>query len=379
MRWFANRIGWTGDHAELLRGYHLLDGQQLNHAALLLFARDPRRWHDHPEITIVRYAGRERGLGEHYRALPPQRVEKPLVRLVEAAYAVLREQFQNRVILENLFFEEQPEYPTFAWQESIVNAVAHRDYLLAGAGIEVWLFEDRIEVRSPGLPPAPITLEALRSGQGAHYSRNPLIVRVLTDGGYMREQGEGIPRMFAVMEAADLQPPEFTIADVRFVVTLRSALIYEPDTARWLRRFAEVDLTQDQKRLLAMAVSQGKRFTSHDVQKHFHLDLYAASTLIKSLIRKRVVRLPEKRGRVYEVIEPATVESLPQEMLCLLPAFQDREQLPRRVLQKLWGVRPHQAYLKARALVEGGWLEPTGAGRGAGYRLTAQARNAKVS
>jgi ATP-dependent DNA helicase RecG len=379
LRWFADRIGWTGDHEEMLRGYHLLDGGQLNRAALLLFARDPRRWHDHPDVTVVRYSGKERGLGEHYRTLPPQRIEKPLVRLVETAYAVLQEQLRRRVELQDLFFQEQLEYPTFAWQEAIVNAIAHRDYLLTGAGIEVWLFDDRMEVRSPGLPPLPITLEELRSRRGAHYSRNPLIARVFTDSGYMREQGEGIPRMFEAMEAADLQPPELTIENVRFVVTLRNTPIYDPSTARWLRRFAVMGLSQDQKRMLAMAASRGGRFTSRDVQKHFRLDLYAASTLIKSLIRRGVVRLPQKGGRIYEVVEPTGVEQLPKDIAVLLPSFREREQLPRRVLQDLWGVRPHQAYLKARSLSEGGWLEPSGAGRGAGYRLTERARNAKVS
>jgi predicted HTH transcriptional regulator len=56
---------------------------------------------------------------------------------------------------------EMPEYPEFAWQEAIVNAFAHRDYEDQGREIEVWFFEDRMEVKSPGDLVPPVTLDAL--------------------------------------------------------------------------------------------------------------------------------------------------------------------------------------------------------------------------
>ena len=91
----------------------------------------------------------------------------------------------------DLVFEERFEYPTFAWQEAIINAVAHRDYALTGTPIEVWMFDDRLEVRSPGELVEPVSIERLTHRERIHASRNPRIVRVLTDLGYMRELGEG--------------------------------------------------------------------------------------------------------------------------------------------------------------------------------------------
>jgi len=81
--------------------------------------------------------------------------------------------------LHNLFFREVPEYPDFAWQEAIVNAVAHRDYGDQGRGIEVWFYDDRMEVVSPGDLVPPVTLGQLRAGESVHASRNPLIARIL--------------------------------------------------------------------------------------------------------------------------------------------------------------------------------------------------------
>jgi hypothetical protein len=45
----------------------------------------------------------------------------------------------------------------------------------------------------------------------------------------------------------------------------------------------------------------------------------------------------------------------------------------------VWGVKPPQAYWRARTLVLDGWLEPRGSGRAAGYALTERAKNAQVS
>ncbi len=234
LAWFAQRVGWTDSHAALLDEYNLLDGSNLNRAALLLFARKPGRWQDHTDVTIVRYAGKERGLGPNYRATRPARIEAPLVRLIEMAHAALGDHLIKRIGLRDLFFEEELEYPEFAWQEAVVNAVAHRDYLLSGAGIEVWLFDDRLEIRSPGEPLVP--LEKLQAGGGIHYSRSPLIARVLIDSGYMREQGPGNPRLFRHMEAAYLHPPSFAFDDIRFIVTLLNTPVNDTETRHRLLR-----------------------------------------------------------------------------------------------------------------------------------------------
>jgi ATP-dependent DNA helicase RecG len=375
LAWFAEKVGWTGESATLLSEYNLFDGANLNRAALLLFAHRPGRWHDHTDVTIVRYAGKERGLGPNYRASKPLRIEEPLVRLIERAHKALGEQLVKRVGLRDLFFEEEMEYPEFAWQEAVVNAVAHRDYLLSGAGIEVWLFDDRMEVRSPG--ESLIPLPKLQAGGGGHYSRSPLLARVLIDSGYMREQGEGIPRIFREMEAADLLPPVFALDDIRFVVTLRNTPVYDAQTRHWLRRFAPLDLSLDQKRVLAFAKAHSLRFTNRDVQKLLRLDIYSARNLIRTLINKRIVRLTEPRGRVYEVVTQLEGEPLPNDLAAVLPLFERPQGVANRDLQAAWGLSRHQTQRRARALVDAGWLELTASrGRGAVYRVGERARNA---
>mgnify|MGYP001577239860 FL=1 len=77
-------------------------------------------------------------------------IEGPLVLLIEKAYETIRPHLRERQRLVDLFFEEKLQYPNFAWQETIVNAVAHRVSRYEGLGVEIWMFDNRLEIRSPG-------------------------------------------------------------------------------------------------------------------------------------------------------------------------------------------------------------------------------------
>jgi ATP-dependent DNA helicase RecG len=211
--------------------------------------------------------------------------------------------------------------------------------------------------------------------RGLHLSRNPLIVRVLIDAGYMREQGEGIPRMFQVMEEADLAPPELAQQDFRFVVTLRKTPVYDSETRQWLRQFDALNCSREQRRVLAFARSRNMRFTSREIQKRFDLDVYAASQLIRSLVRKNIVRLVEKGGRIYEVVNQTLPQSIPDDLRLLLPSFQKTTKLMNKDLQILWDTPQRTARRRAKTLVDAGWLELSGAGRYAGYVLTTKGQS----
>jgi ATP-dependent DNA helicase RecG len=286
--------------------YHLIDDSRLKPtlttAALLLFAKDPSRWHPRCGIDFVKYEGTERHHGSALNVVKRIRFEAPLCRLINETVARIKEHIRERTILHDLFFRERLEYPIFAWQEALVNAVAHRDYSLTGAPVELWMFDDRIEVRSPGLPPSPVTLEQLRRQQRVHFSRNPLLVRVLADLGYLREMGEGIPRMFQEMEQHGLQAPEFSTEGFVFTVTLRNTPIYDDATLRWLNQFgATVNLRQ--RRLLAYAHSHGKSFSTTDYQRVAEVDRDTAYREIRAMARQGIVAPLRPKSRSYRIIE----------------------------------------------------------------------------
>jgi ATP-dependent DNA helicase RecG len=287
--------------------YHLLDtsrGQlSLNMAALLLFAKDPSRWHPRCGIDFVKYEGLDRQHGPSLNVVKRIRFEGPLFRLIDEAVGRIKEHVRERIILHDLFFRERLEYPTFAWQEALMNAVAHRDYALTGASIEIWMFDDHIEVRSPGLPPPPVTLEQLRMQKSIHFSRNPLIVRVLADLGYLREMGEGVPRMFQEMEHYGLRPPEFSAEGFVFAVTLRNTPIYDDDTLRWLTQFGNAEINFRQRRLLAYAYCHGRTFSTAEYQRIAEVDRDTAYRDIRGMIRAGILAPLKPKSRSYRIIE----------------------------------------------------------------------------
>jgi ATP-dependent DNA helicase RecG len=296
-----------GAQAALAHSYHLLDISRAepapNMAALLLFGKDPTRWHPRCGIDFVKYDGAERRHGTALNVVKRIRFEIPLARLIDEAVGRIKEHMRERTVLHDLFFRERLEYPSFAWQEALVNAVAHRDYSFSGASIEIWMFDDRIEVRSPGLPPPPVTLEQLQQHRSIHFSRNPLIVRVLADLGYLREMGEGVPRMFQEMEHHGLRPPEFSTEGFMFIVTLRNTPVYDEDTLRWLNQFRPADINFRQRRLLAFAYCHGKTFSTAEYERVAEVDRDIAYREIRALIKNGIVAPLKPKSRSYRIIE----------------------------------------------------------------------------
>jgi ATP-dependent DNA helicase RecG len=370
----AERTGLREPSEEVLVRYRLAERRNgrvmLTLAALLLFGKAPGRWHPRCGVDFVKYEGKERRFGAALNTVRRERLEAPLVSLIEKAYCAVQPHVRERQQLIDLFFEERFEYPTFAWQEAIVNAVAHRDYRYEGLEIEIWMFDDRLEIRSPGELVEPVTVERLLRRERVHASRNPRIVRVLTDFGYMREQGEGIPRMFESMEREGLYLPELRLeADSIFTITLRNTPLYSMETIRWLAQFEPLGLSGNQKRMLAYAKEHGYTFTSRAYQNLARVDLYVASRDIKDLIRKGIVQLPLKGGRVYKLLPvPAqAVGEKPSEYIALEPVLEAKGYVRNEDIRRALGVSLPQANRIARRLVTMGWLHPKGERRGRRY------------
>ncbi|MEW6554569.1 MAG: ATP-binding protein [Actinomycetota bacterium] len=341
-----------------------------NRACLLLFGKDPAKWHPRCGIDFVRWEGTERKGGAELNIEKRIRIEAPLAVLPKQAFEAIKPFIRERQQLVDLFFTERLEYPTFAWQEALINAIAHRDYSIQGTPIEVWMFDDRMEIKSMGPPPEPVTVEALSRGEHLHLSRNPIIVRVLAELGYMRDLGEGIPRMFSEMESQGYYPPVFDlVGGANFRVILRNQPIYDQETVEWLRRYAEFDLTGDQKRLLAFAHAHGDRFTSKDYQKLTELDVYKASLSIKGMVRKNIIRSTSKGSRVYELVEtPGKHEEPPETLSLLLPLLKERD-ISNLDIREALGISRPTATRIAVELCAKGWLEKSGSGRWTRYRL----------
>ncbi len=114
--------------------------------------------------------------------------------LVEQAIAFVTRNIAVTGQLENggARREDILAYPMEAIREAVVNALVHRDYLLSSTDIELSIYEDRLEIVSPGRLPNGITPARMLTGCRA--ARNQLIKDVMRDYRYLEHSGMGVPR-----------------------------------------------------------------------------------------------------------------------------------------------------------------------------------------
>jgi ATP-dependent DNA helicase RecG len=296
-RYLAGLGGLPGarhEEALLRRGcLAQIDGElRPTYAGLLLFGSDAQRWVRSAETLVARYAGTtmdDRFVKEEIRGTLPEQIRR--------AEAFVLSNMRRGVRLLGLERVEETEYPAAAVREAIVNAVAHRDYQIRGDEIRILLFNDRVEFYSPGRLPGHVTVENLVHER---FSRNEVIVQVLSDMGFIERLGYGIDRMIRLMSEAGLPPPRFEETAAGFQVTLfghGTALISEEADAR---RWRHLGLNERQEKALVYLADRG-RITNREFQEL--CPEVSAETIrrdLADLVRKNLLlKIGEKRATYY--------------------------------------------------------------------------------
>lgn len=180
-------------------------------AALLLFADEPGALLAgqgmRADIRVFHYKGKAVQRGEVPNLLlPPKTISGPAIEQIAKAQTYVLERLAVGLTMEGSGFKTRYRYPERVIKEAITNAVVHRDYRL-NRDIQIRIFDDRVEVESPGRLPGnltPATIEKTGS-----VPRNSLLARHLREfpNPPNVDAGEGVPMMFAQMEQAKLYEP----------------------------------------------------------------------------------------------------------------------------------------------------------------------------
>jgi ATP-dependent DNA helicase RecG len=223
LREFATSIGAGDDIERALRVRGLITFQDgvpaVTAAGLLLFGTDPQASLPGSFVRILRYDGVLSQPGTRSNLIFDRRIGGRLTEQIEAVRQIMLNQLREVTRLDDQSgqFVTIPEIPRFAWLEAIVNAVTHRSYSLQGGHIRVTLFDDRLEVESPGRLPGPVRIDNIRR---TRFSRNPQISRALSGLRFVQELNEGMNRMFDEMSRVGLPEPVLQQTDAGFKVTL---------------------------------------------------------------------------------------------------------------------------------------------------------------
>ena len=186
-------------------------------AGVLLCTRDPGRWLPHAQMQAVSYVGERQDINYQSDA---RDFDGPLdEQVLEALHFVRRN--MRVAATKPMARVERPQFSRRAVFEALVNAVAHRDYSMAGARVRLHLFGNRLELHVPGALANTLTPESMDSRQ---YSRNELIVSLLARcrvseqenlvrSHMMDRRGEGVPIILDESRELSGRVPEYTLID----------------------------------------------------------------------------------------------------------------------------------------------------------------------
>lgn len=249
---------------------YAVNGLRLRRAALLLFAVDINKWHPRCQVRFLRVNGREIQPVPNYNVISDDLVTGNIFELLYKAWEHLRSFLAYKTEFgSNSQFEQKFIYPEDAVRETILNAIAHRDYSVANP-IEIFIFNDRMEVKSPGALLSTLTIKNLYELEGAHESRNSLISKVLRENKLMRELGEGIKRIFSLMHDQELSKPELFSNGLWFKVTLLNKTLFSQKEMEWLKHFESFHLTRNQKQIVLLGMG-GKEISPNDIFKALNI------------------------------------------------------------------------------------------------------------
>lgn len=208
-------------------------------AGLVLFGYRPRRLLRQAGIRWMAFRGDEKA----YDALDDQVLDGPAVALWKEASDGKREMTGKGLIEmltdamrpfvsedsgeleESMRRERRWHYPLEALRESIVNGIVHRDWT-RNEEVEVARYADRLEVISPGALPNTMTVDKMIAGQRS--PRNPIIVEVLRDYGYVDARGMGVRnKIIPLLRERNRVEPEFHAAEDHLKLTMRRGPLAE--------------------------------------------------------------------------------------------------------------------------------------------------------
>ncbi|MCK6531169.1 putative DNA binding domain-containing protein [Myxococcota bacterium] len=222
-------------------------GMRVTLAAVLAFGRRPDQVVPGARVQLVRRAGVGPGpTPTRHRS----ELTGPVPKLVDAVIDWVRSNTTAHEAVIGRKRQRIDEYPVAVVREAVANALAHRDYALVGATVDVTVWDDRIEIRSPGGLPGHITLLNIRE---EHYSRNPRVMGVLKYLRVVEEYGEGVDRMIDEMEARLMAPPTFLPTDDSVTVVLHNRTPLSVEDQAWLAMLADLDLSPAETRLVVEA------------------------------------------------------------------------------------------------------------------------------
>ncbi len=295
------------------------DKIKINYAGALLFYNKPDEFIPGAKIRFFKYEGIKIETGTRSNIVKDKFFEGPISKQIDQLAEMVKSQIKELSFLgDDGKFKTVLEYPEFSWYEAVVNAVAHRAYSLKNANIFARMFNDHIEVESPGNLPGIVTEENIYK---ENFPRNPILMQGLLYLGYVKSASEGIDRIREEMINLGLPDPELQNDKkaVLFKMILRNntekrLVKSDLEDMKELNQEILKDLKENEKKIIYYLV-KNKRGKISDFQGELNRSRSSTVEYVRSLEAKKLVKRSQELGPNVEYSLTELVLKMPQEKL----------------------------------------------------------------
>ena len=265
------------------------DGQfHLNNTGALFFAKDIDKFNIDHDVKMVRFNGNDR-----LDIIDSQTSKNSFFKIIKEFEIFFKKNTRLGSVFEGFKRIDIPEYPINAVREALVNALAHRDYNMWGHCITFYIYDDRIEIISPGALIYPLTVDNLGINLNPIH-RNEAICNIFAKTIYMEHFGTGIKRMRNEMQRSGLKDPEFYNENNFFTVILRGPngkLIKPNDLENYeTLDLNDYDLNERQIELLNNMNKKDMVYTYNSYAEEFNISYSTSKRDLNKLIEYNLIK-----------------------------------------------------------------------------------------
>jgi len=314
----------TAEELVLTKGFgqREKDDIKINYAGALLFHERPHDFIAGAKIRFFRYEGTKVETGTRSNMIKDRFFEGPITKQIGQLAEMVKTQIREFSFLgEDGKFKTVLEYPEFAWYEAVVNAIAHRAYSLKHANIFVRMFDDHLEVESPGNLPGIVTVENIYK---ENFPRNPTIMQGLLYLGYVKFASEGIDRIRDEMITLNLPAPEFQNDKKAFQFRIilknnirKRTIKSELEDLKKLNQQILQTLNENEKKIIYF-IAKNKKAQTGDLVQELQISRPAVIKYLRILEKKHYIkRVGAERGpKVKYILGDIILNkgSMPEEM-----------------------------------------------------------------
>lgn len=276
---------------QVLKARRFFKGNSITKAGILLFGKMPSMFFPQARVRFIRFDGDVMEPGKKFNAVKDVTFDEPIPKLIPHLKEFVMTQLRDFQYLDSDGkFKVVSEYPEFAWLEGIVNAITHRDYTVYGDYIKIFMYNNRIEIYSPGKLPNFVTIENM---QEERFSRNPKIARTLAEFGWVRELNEGVKRIYSEMNNFFLKPPIYSEPGNKVLLVLENNIlnrhfIIEENLEKRVLNFK--NLSTDERVIIHYMYNTNEKMTTSKAASLISRSRNYSSKLLKKLLQEDILK-----------------------------------------------------------------------------------------